>query len=151
MTALLPPCRVDPISWDLDPGVGAPHIPVDDMVHACLVQCPRLERCRAEAGEDVIYGVVAGEYRPWPSDARVDELERSHIVRRLVAAIRTEVTELEFDDPLPPTRQLAREFGTSTTAVRAALRWLVAEDVLLKPATRTTPYRVAPPRKVTAA
>lgn len=144
------PCAVDPVSWDLDAGVGTPHIPVAQMIRACLTQCPRLERCRAETADDLVFGVVAGEYRPWPSDARLATLQRSRVLRRLVARIMTKVAALEPETPLSIV-QLAADLDASRTSVRAALRWLAAEDVLILPTTRTGPYRVSPPRKENAA
>lgn len=148
---LAPPCFMDPASWDLDRGEGVPHTPIEQLIQACRTQCPRLAWCQDRAKGEEIYGVVAGEYRPWPATAQVDALHRAPVLRRLVAALRAEIAELEPGQLLPTQTQLATDFGVSRHAVRAALRWLAEEDVLLKPATRAEWYRVPLPRKVCAA
>lgn len=136
-----PPCHLDPESWDQDPGRG-PHRPVDELVQACLTQCPVLARCVAmdTAG---CYGVIAGEYRPWPSDSHLKVAERATVRGRVIAGIRDEFEHAASGTALPKVDELARVYGVSTTTVRGALRWLAHNDVLVKPATRRQTYRVA--------
>lgn len=148
---LKPPCYADPVSYDLDRGIGTPHPPVEQLIQLCRTQCAFLDWCRSRyAARDDVFGVVAGEYRPWPQDSAVATLHRSTVLRRIVAAIRDELDDLAPGEALPSCSQLAREFGTSRVTVRAALRWLVDQDVLTPPATRADWYRV-PPRKEQAA
>lgn len=142
------PCTLDPISWDTDAAVGAPHPPVDQLVRSCLIDCPALEWCTLNADPDT-FGVVAGQYRPWPDD---DRFALTPTVRKAVDSLTDLLTGLNPGDKIPPTRVLAQRWRMSRSSVRAGLRWLAGEDVLLLPTSHTGPYRVAaPPRKDQAA
>lgn len=137
-----PPCLSDRASWDLDPSEGAPHVPVDQMIDACLSQCPTLDLCRQLDRGDC-YGVVAGRLRPWPTDTQLATVATSRTLKRVIAGIRADADALDAGDPLPDISELSRLYTTSRTTVRAALRWLAAEDVLIRPTDHRHRYRVA--------
>lgn len=140
---LKPPCHADPADWDQDPGREfTPHSPVHQLIHLCLTQCPALERCRALDKGDC-FGVVAGRYRPWPDPSRLASMYQAGGAMRVAGAVRIEVEGLKPGTEIRTAAELAREHGVSKTTVGKALRWLAAEDVLVRPADHRKPYRVA--------
>lgn len=134
------PCLLDPRSWDLDPGQG-PHRPVEHLISACLNQCPALDLCRQLDRGDC-YGVVAGEYRPWPADKVLAASFRQSALKRIVAAIQASVAAAKPGYVLPGAAELARLYGVSETTVRSALLELADQQILTRPATRHQWYRV---------
>lgn len=138
----LPPCLVDPEAWDVDPGPGrGPHPPIDQLIQACLTQCPAIVKCRALDRGDC-YGVVAGQYRPWPAPAILATAFRQGAMSRVAAAVRVTVEHSKPGQVLPQAAELARLYGVSGTTVRSALLALADEHVLIRPANRRQWYRV---------
>lgn len=144
----IPPCAADPESWDLDPSL-APHPPVEQLVNACLSQCPALALCRQLDRGDC-YGVVAGEFRPWPDAKSLAAAFRSGTMSRVITGVRASIANAHPGTVLPGAQDLARLYGCSDTTVRSALRWLAEQHVLTPPVNRHHWYQV-PERSENAA
>lgn len=142
MTTRRPPCALNPAAWDHDPGRG-PHPPVAVLVHACRTVCPIYDQCKATA-DPSRYGVLAGEYRPWPTDSRLlmanAKLDRRRVADALLDDIRT---SMKPGDEVPEIDWLARRYGVDRTVAFAALRTLAREKYLTRPRGYGHPWKVA--------
>jgi hypothetical protein len=72
MTTITTPCQLDPYLWDVDHRMTWADIAA--CIDACNT-CPALGRCRTyladlDANQVEIHGVIAGQYRPYPTPGR---------------------------------------------------------------------------------
>lgn len=147
------PCRADEQSWDQDPSPEfTPHPPVHQLIHACVAQCPILQRCteyvESLADFEKPYGVVAGVYRPWPGDSIVTARSTSAATMRAVHHLQKVIAQMQPGDRMPTIRQVMDDLTMSRNPVRAAYTHLVAQRVLVLPRNRNHPYTVAEPLRV---
>jgi hypothetical protein len=142
VTRQMPPCMIDPVSFDMDHPRGRPRLdetPAQRMqrlaaplIHACRTQCPILAQCSADPDARSAYGVVAGEYRPWPSDSVLLQLNNVTAKGRVMAALIDQVKTLQPGDRLPGPVELAAVHGVARNTVNAALRALQTDGVVTR-------------------
>jgi hypothetical protein len=125
---MITPCQADPVSYDLDPEHGAPHPPVEQLVHACLTRCHLYNWC-SQQPRDRVYGVVAGEHRQPPFtvtdwDARLCDLETRTATYRVVEHVARLARNAEPGAILPTQVEIADACGVTRVTVRSALRRL---------------------------
>lgn len=128
MTDLLPPCVADPVSYDVDPVSGVPHTPVNQLVQACLTRCPVYADCARLPHVDV-YGVVAGQYRPWPPEPP-DYVRGSPALRQAIQHILSILPATTPGARLPSQRDLSAACGVSRPIVIRALEILSENGVI---------------------
>lgn len=139
MTGPKTPCQLDPEAFDVDPGTrrrDANPPDVQALIQACRTACPILDLCAANAADPdtaEMYGVVAGEYRPWPGDTVVLTINQKTAKGRVIAGLTEIVETLNPGDPVPSAVDLARLYGVARTTALSALRCLAGEGILTRP------------------
>lgn len=154
MSRILTPCMLDPISFDVDHPRGRPRhgeTPrarmarlTEPLVHACRTQCPILDRCRTDPDARQAYGVVAGEYRPWPSDATLLTISAGSVRARVLGELTARVRRLRPGDRLPGAIELAQAHKAARNTVLLALKDLEADGLICRPPETRRSWIVTP-------
>lgn len=127
MNVRLTPCQADPVSFDLDPDHGAPHLPVAQLQALCM-SCPMLRLCR-ELDHTDVYGVVAGRYRPHPVDLD-SPVAGSPKYRQAMEYLLQLVDVARPGDKLPTVREISDHTNVYRHAVIAALNQLASQGLI---------------------